>query len=53
MASQGQPDAIVQGGGASTNGDYKQWQIRQRARYERAAERFRTPWNAARRVQAA
>src|SRR3954447_6679335 len=28
MASQGQPDAVVQGQGSSVNGDFKSWQVR-------------------------
>ena len=28
MASQGQPDAVVQGQGRSVNGDFKSWQVR-------------------------
>jgi SecD/SecF fusion protein len=30
MASQGEPDAVVQGVGKAVNGDFKQWQIRSR-----------------------
>jgi SecD/SecF fusion protein len=31
MATQGQPEAVVQGAGQTVNGDYKQWQIRTRS----------------------
>jgi len=37
MATQGQPDAVVQGQGQSVNGDFKQWQIRTRS-LSRAAQ---------------
>jgi SecD/SecF fusion protein len=37
MKKQGQPDAVVQGEGRSTNGDYTSWQVRTKS-LDRAAE---------------
>src|SRR5262249_25178931 len=37
MANQGQPDAVVQGQGRATNGDYKSWQVRTKS-LDRAKE---------------
>jgi SecD/SecF fusion protein len=37
MATQGQPDAVVQGVGKAVNGDFTQWQIRSRPLKDQAA----------------
>ena len=38
MASQGQPDAVVQGEGKSVDGDFKDWQVRTKSLDEAGAE---------------